>query len=521
MIRQITRRARDYWYNLVAQWSRESFQTDSTYWDDDISRQVRYYLYERYYANDIFTTLNQFKETYKKQNNYYKYIRSIYNPVYRIVEGFVAATYGSPIDIENLDVGALAVITDDLRLRDDISNLLQVSQFNRHKSLYGRFAAKYGDSFLKVVDDVDKGTVTIEVVDPRLVETVIRMGDDIVYARITYDDLDMETGRYTTYTEEYTLDTIRIYNDVTPFGIGEVTGKLIDEYPNLYGFIPIEHARFKDNGSHYGVNSFFALQSKIDEINDTASLLNDNIRNTVQQLYHAKGVNKGGLSSNNNEPTRDDIKIIYTRADAQIIPITNSLNIEGVLSNIDRMQEEIDRDTPVLSLHKLRDMSVVTAPAARAMYTDAVNQILEVQSNLDTPLERIIVKALAISTFRGITSGYTYTTDYNFTLKPREVIPSKLSALEMVQSLMNLDMSHPNAKLAMEKIGIPEERINEALALAQSRQLEELENELVRSQLASLNTMRQPVASNSEPNVVADTDRLEDIDRLEDTDNEL
>ena len=484
----LQRKFYDFWYNLHLQWSAYAYQQDSVYWDDDVYRMSRYYYYERWYANDIFTRINDFADVYKKQLGLYRHIRSIYNPVYRIVEGYVSFTFGNSIDAENLETGSIQIDTADMQLQQDISRLLQTSNWNVHKTLYPRFAAKYGDCFLKVVDTPDTNRVTIEVVDPRLIETMHKDGDDIVYARITYNGYDTETNSPTVFTEEYTLDTIRLFKNVTPFS-DTVNGELLREYVNTYGFIPIEHAKFRDNGSLYGSNAFQPLTGKVSEINDVASLLHDNIRNTVQQLYHAKGINKGGISSNADESTRDDVKILYTPSGGEIVPITNALNIEGTLRSIDMMLDEIDKDTPVLSLHKLRDMSVVTKPGAITMASDAIKQIYEIQSNLDTPLERIIVKALIIGTQRGQYSGYgieMLTNGYGFSLKPREVIDDILSRLEAAQILMQVDLDKATARVTLEKAGVATDRIDQILADAQQMRQDQQDNEITQTLLSTI-----------------------------------
>lgn len=497
MLQNFRRRLSDYWYQLLgASYDQEYFQTDSPYWDDELAKQTRYYIYERYFANDIFKAVNRYASQYKQTNKHYKFIRSIYNPAERIVEEYVASIFGEHVDYEHLERGSVPIKTGDDRLRQDIADLLRRSNWNTEQTLYGRYAAKFADTYIKIIDDVDNNITYLETLDPRKVET-LHKGDrgEIDYARITYDDLDTDTGLWTTYTEEYTLDYIALYKDVKPYAIGEVTGELVSERPNEYGFVPIEHGKFRDNGSLYGINSFFAQQQKIDEVNDIASLLNDNIRNTVQQLYHAKGVNKGGLATNIDEPSRDDIKIVYTRSDGEIKPITNALNIEGALAAIDSQLKEIEADTPVLRLHMLTDMSVVTEPSARSMYTSAINRILEVQSNLDTPLERAINKALAIDGYRNRNTRYsrdTYSiTGYDYEIKPREVIKRSLAKLETIQALNILDVTKPQAPYIMTMLDVPKQQIDEIVSAGQQQQQQEQRREMVNAQMQRLNAMRQ------------------------------
>lgn len=84
--------------------------TDNYTWDEFDSRLMRYYLYDAYYANIAYRDIATTSALLKKQRELYTNTRAIYNPVFRLVEGYVAKTYGGSLDFEDMSTGAIPLL---------------------------------------------------------------------------------------------------------------------------------------------------------------------------------------------------------------------------------------------------------------------------------------------------------------------------------------------------------------------------------------------------------------------------
>lgn len=498
MIRKIVSRLSG--LTTAATWSDDAFKTDTGRYDRFNERMLRYYLSERYYNNDQYMALNVFHQTLKRRMNLYKHIRGIYNPVERLVEGSVATLYGGRLELDDLSAGAIPIVTENTTEREAITGLFRQSRMKQEKNTYGRNGAKFGDSFWKVVDDESEGVTWLEALDPR---KVCYMEKDS-RQRITYiliGWIEQRGDDSVVYiTEEITPDTVRIYEDeARPDYEHFAGGRVADEYPNPYGFVPVTHGLFRYNGNLYGVNAFWAQRGKIDEMNDVASVLHDNMRNALEQIYHAKGVSKGNLQTNRDEPTRDMIRIIYTASNTELVPLLKSIDVSGATTTLDRMADELAADLPVLSLHTLRDMSEISAPAIRAAYSDAVSRIEETQSNLDVAFERAIAMALAIEGFRGRLPGFNlnYYTDnaWEFHIGNREIIHSEMSDFEVVQALATITPDSPTAELALKRMDFSQDEIDKVIADAQSTRQSALRQSVLSAQAGNLTNLQRAGAA--------------------------
>ena len=135
-------------------------------WDDYEARIKRYENHEHYYANTAYTRLQRYAEAYKARHSLYKNIRSIYNPVKRLVDFYVANVYGGSIDMEGFDSGAIPIVANDDALIEAIRQTIIWSNWQSKKSLFVRTGAKLGDVFVKCVDDADRRKVRAEIVHP-------------------------------------------------------------------------------------------------------------------------------------------------------------------------------------------------------------------------------------------------------------------------------------------------------------------------------------------------------------------
>lgn len=206
---------------------------------------------------------------YVRQNPYktsrdgaYQFRRNIVNPADVVVEFYTGQVYGGQIK-DNLEGGAIPVLTENEALRPALMKLYKNSNWQSDKALFVRNGATYGDSAVKVVDDRQAQTVYLEVLHPGKIHTIERDSQGwITYARIEYEErvINPETGDADSvyvYREDITPDEFRTYKDDKPFAyFSDANGQQVDTWRNEYNFVPLEVTQHIDVGLGWGINTF-------------------------------------------------------------------------------------------------------------------------------------------------------------------------------------------------------------------------------------------------------------------------
>lgn len=453
----------------------------------DTNRIGRYDLYDHFFYNTVFTELNTALSILKAQYSTYAHIRSPYNPVERAVEGYVSAIYGGRIDLTNIQSGAIPVVSETDSEIEALRFVLRKTGLKTTKNIYARNAARYGDAYLKIVDIPDSRTFRVKSIDPRHITDVRKdHNDDIIYVCIKTSLID-DSGTGYQYKEIITPEYYATYKNDLPFGYGGRPA----QWDNPYGFVPVVHAKFRDDGAMFGVNAFQAQIPKIIEVNDLASMITDSVRNVITPLVHARGINKGALATNSDEISRDSIRIIYTAAgNGELLPIQMPIDIPGSLATLNRLLDELEDDLPVLALHRIRDMQQVTAPGVTAAFSDVVDRIIEVQSNLDAGVEKILAMAVAIAGMRGYVSGYrlNYYTEnrYTFYIDDRPIINDELSKRDKIQALLSLNPELPTAPDILKRLGFTDNEIEALLGRVTEFREDRIEEAVLTNQNTAL-----------------------------------
>ena len=470
--------------SAMATWREEAFTPVDEEWDSFDDRMTRYANGIVMYSNSQYKTIvNRMAPKMIVDQKLYRHIRGIYNPAYRTVEGYVSGVYGGEIK-RSLRGGAIHIETENDTLRDDIHQILMWSNWQQNKSLYVRTGGTYGDVLLKVVDDIFRQQVRIEVLDPRKVLDVIT--DDVGNIKqivIQFQKMDEHhrNEQEFTYTEIITKETFATFKNGAPFAFfRDINGEPRAEWENVYGFVPVNLVNHIDIGQKFGANSFHAQIAKINSINDQASILGDAVRNAVDILYHARGAIKGfGMSTNKDEPSRDDVRLLFTPENIDMIPLVAPIDIAAASAMIQDMLEEIEDDIPILALHRIRQGSNLTAPGVMSAFSDAINMIKDSQANYDLGLIHSLQMGLTIAGIRGY-GGIRFTKnsfaqgELDFSIRLREVIKDSLSKIERVTLLNGLDAANPLAPLILQEMGLDTDAIEDAerrLELAREDQL--------------------------------------------------
>lgn len=423
-----------------------SFLSD---WDDYSTRLQRYEVYDGYYHNIAYHSIVSYSQSLKTLERLYKHVRGVYNPVMRLVELYVAKVYGGELDTENAEYGAIPIETDNPGLREAIAQLWRNSRWGEKKSVYVRNGARFGDSYIKIIDDMARGMVYMETVDPRKIKTVDTAPNGTV-ERVVIEYLIYRNDKWCMYTEIITPDKYKTMLDGELYAFNtNARGEPVAEWDNEYGFVPFVHVMHRDTGLAYGANAYYGTLHKINELNDLASILNDAARKQAQMPLVFKNARVSSLDfgsdqSDNTDntadkPRKDTVTTLNITGDnADVMPIPPVLDLSGGLANIQAVLEEIERDLPELSLHRIRDGGNLTAPGVTTAWSDGASRIREARGNYDTSLVEAQRMAVAIGGMRGYSgfAGFNLasldTGAVNHQIAQRPVIQEVLSTTEQV-----------------------------------------------------------------------------------------
>lgn len=388
------------------------------------ARRFRYSLYWAMYENTAYDNVHSWAISYRQQYGLYKFVRSIYNPAFRLGEFWASHLMGGILDPAAGDgketESALPIIipetngkADELRLA--ISHIWQWSNWQIYKDNYGRFGAVMGDVALKVIDDADRGRTYIDVINPSQIGDLVvdRYGNCKGY-KLEYAVEDpTNPGHTCTYaeiaerlpgTDEVEYST---YKNDKPYDWGEGQSWVIP-----YSFVPFVAVQHKNVGLRYGWSELHPSQSKMREADDQASALSDHIRKTVNAPWLFSGVDKpkqdnkavagsAQATSSNPNPGREELPALYgpTGADAKALVAT--LDYEGVLKHLSGIVEQIERDYPELRFDNMRISGDASGKALRIARQPAEAKVKATRANYDDGLKRAHQMAIAIGGWRG------------------------------------------------------------------------------------------------------------------------
>lgn len=487
---------------------KDQYPVESWGWDTYEARLNRYALYEAYYQNTVYSSLESFAAKLKTDRRLYRHIRGIYNPVARQNRMIRANVYPGSIDLQNLASGALPVETENQALIDPLKQIMKWSNLGRSLSLYVKWGALLGDVGLWIADDRDRQKVRIEAIHPsKIREAEFDESGNVKACVIEYvkseptsiDDLRItangvrepaKASKEYTFTLKVNKERFQTYKNGEPFAFfNDADGNPVSEWDNPYGFVPLVIAHYEDSGLTWGENSFFTTQRKIDEINDAASLLNDSIRKVVIPLLKAKGIRKpDGTNANGSDlqfsqEERDQLLVAYlSKAESDLEPVIIPLDIAAAAGNVDRMLMELERDLPELALQRIREVGAqMTAPGIRTGFSDAIRRIQAAQQSLDPALISSLQMAVTMSSV----SGYTGFTGFNlnsyaagaldFDLKERTIIPDTIDKQAKITTLLGIDQKRPSLqKLVLKELEYSDTEVAQFLTDDQTAKQQEV-----------------------------------------------
>jgi hypothetical protein len=488
-------------------------------YNDDLSdyrvRVSRYDQYQFWYDNMQFDTINTWMTTARAHQNLYRHIRGIYNPVHRLVNLEVAKVYGGGIDWSGgLRVGAIPIVGANPTLLEAIMTILKWSNFGTEKANYVRQGSKFGESYLKVVDDAERGRVRIEVLSPYKVREV-RFNEvgDIKWIAIQYYRTDDE-GKDYLFREEIDQQEFRYWISYKLNAFDDRLPEVPTErYPNPYGFVPVRQTpHTRDTDSRYGVPSFHGSLGKVVQLNDIAAPIHDAVRLAVNPIYVSKG---GILPANTDDGTRDrdEVKVLNIPKDGALEALSPTLNISDGLAAMDKLIGEIERDMPQLSLQRIRESGGdASGVSIENSYSDASSLLIELQGSYDEGLIRALQMAISVAAYRGYDQFRAFNKDtsyeqgaLDFYIKEREVFSDRLTPDRKIE-LLNQSANLPTLPIVARDLGYSEDDIEEMMGQKEEQQAQQI--------AAGIRAAAQAAGMNNEGDDSEDTQTEDDTEAI-------
>lgn len=357
-------------------------------------------------------------QAYKMNYNLYRNIRLIYNPTRRLVDFYAGQVYPGVLseDGQKLPDGVpLAVpFSDDTpkALKSAVAQFWQWSNWQARKAVQVRYGAALGDVLIEVVDDVEHGTVSADIVWPGfVVDLETDMAGNVKKYALRYQAQD-ETGGYM-YGKIVDRDSFRYFRNDEPYdytgGKTDGPGSVVE---NPYGFVPAIWIKHIDVGGRHGSPAIAGSFGKIDELNNLASHVHDQIHKVIGAP--ALIASSGSITNISNtqkrvptaefvEPATDQESILMLKgpADSKVMSLAGNLNLAEALAAMKELTGEIENDHPELVFYKeLRAMSQVTGPAAQRLVGDVASRFAEAAAIYDNANTKLFQMAIAIAGFR-------------------------------------------------------------------------------------------------------------------------
>lgn len=396
---------------------------DNTDWDDFNNRRVRYAYLWAGYENTLYDNVHTWAKTYRYNYQLYLSTRCLINPSFVIAEHFKDKIWGGILDEEAGKGGAIPLSVPSESLRPNIAEIFKWSNWQVRKDIVTLKGTVLGDIAIRVVDNVQKGRVYLEIVEPSTIKD-IEIDDfghvksySIQYDREHPDNEDMDV----TYTEEVTREGDSVVTSTYlngdlyayPDNIDR-SGTARASWSEPYGFIPLVFIKHVDTGDVYGWSELHVARSRINELDDLTSMLSDQIRKTVNVKWFGSGIDnknpiisKTAVTTDRPEPWREESNLITTsNENAKMTAMVAELDLEGTMKHIDRILDSLERDYPSLLLHRLRtEGSAISGRALRIAREPVEAKIKQRRALYDAALVDALQMGLSIGGMRGYFKG--------------------------------------------------------------------------------------------------------------------
>lgn len=405
---------------------KEAYLTSSVVQTEDWSafkaRRLRYSILWAQYEQTSYRDVHAWATAYRKDYALYKYVRPVYNPAWRLGEFWKVHLFGGLLDPAAGAEGAIPISTDNERLREAIALLWKWSRWQVRKDILAVRGTILGDIAIKVVDDVSRGRVYLDLLHPGLLDTVDKdpFGNVKGYVvREIVADPRKDTGTVE-YREVVTRDgdlvVYETFLNNMPYA-WEInvnrSGEALSRWAEPYEFVPLVVIQHNDVGLDWGWSELHPIRAKVHEADDLAAQISDHVRKTVDPVWFMKGMKKteitlGGADASTDRPApgREELKAIWgVPIDGAAEAMVAKMDLESVLKHLDSILEEIERDVIELSQDIHTASGDASGRALRTARQPIVSKVIQRRANYDTAMVAAQQMAIAIGGWRGY-EGY-------------------------------------------------------------------------------------------------------------------
>lgn len=410
-----------------------------------------YKLLRSYYDNSLFDKYNSATwEAYKAGYNLYRYIRPIRNPVWRLVQFYIDNIYPGMLveDEDEMDNGVPSAMPFTQKVtpqvKSAVAQIWQWSNWEANKAIYVETGASVGDVFLEIVDDLEHGTVYIDIVWPGFVSGLdLDKAGNVKAYTLQYQSYD-DDGPYT-FRKEVDQSSFRYYRN----------DQLYQEIENIYTFVPGVWVNHHSTKTIHGAPAMASgLQVKIDELNNLVSQAHDQVRKVLQSPTVLATSNPGGIKKLFNQdkrgatsefdPTKssdnESVLLFTAGADTKAQPLLAMLDLAGTQGLIDSQELEIKNDNPELGYFDfLKEMTAATGPAIERMLGHVKGPLYKAMSNYDRGIIAALQMCMTIGGLRGYFPSFNLDSfkkgDLYLKFKPRPILtPTRLEIAQEEQA---------------------------------------------------------------------------------------
>lgn len=349
---------------------------------------------------------------YKQNYNLYRNIRLIYNPTKRLVDFYAGQVYPGVLSEDGHalpDGVSLAIpFSKDTppALKSAIAQFWQWSNWQARKSIQVRYGAALGSVLMELIDDPESGRISADIVWPGFISQIsLDPAGNVKSYTLEYQARD-DRDAYI-YRKEVDGNQFRYYKNGEPFDYG--SGSVLD---NPYGFCPAVWIKHTDIGGTHGSPAISGSLGKIDELNNLASHVHDQIHKVIgaplliatsSPIAPLFNTQKRGATTDLPVPTGDQESVLMLKgaADSRVESLAGSLSLSESLQYMSSLITELEQDHPELTFYKeLRNMSQVTGPAASRLVGDVESRFAEAAASYDQANIKLFQMAVAIAGFR-------------------------------------------------------------------------------------------------------------------------
>jgi len=392
---------------------------DADTWDNVEARRLRYQMLWAAYEQTTYRDVHTWANAVRKQYALYEFVRNIYSPTYRLAEFYKTHLFGGQLNSAAEEDGAIPITTDNEALRPAIATLWRNSRWAVNKDILTLKGCVLGDTAIQVIDDVKREQVYLEIVYPGIIVEVDRdpFGNVKSYIIEETRTHPIQEGLEVTYREEVSRDgNLVVYetflND-TPYAWPENidrTGEAVSAWAEPYGFVPFVMVQHNDVGQDFGWSEFHPLRSKMQEADDVAAMISDQIRKYADPHWLFKGMSKpkeeistdgADATVSRPEPGREEMHILWGPKDAGMEAMVADMHLDHALAHLASILEELERDAPELSTDIHTASGDASGRALRVARQRVIAKVIQRRVNYDAGMVAANQMAIAIGGFRG------------------------------------------------------------------------------------------------------------------------